>query len=554
MAMTMRPRTTVAGLVAAVTIVTALPYVYAARSSPPDLVYTGLMFDVPDHAQYWSWITASQHRLFISNTMTPEPNAPIFANPAMWTLAQIQQAFGLSLAGLFQGWRVLAILVTVPALVAFATVMVRERERRATAVLLALFGSGLGWTLVGVKKVIESDDVPWPGDLYTVEPNTFWSLLSYPHIALANGLILMTMTSIWLALTTAKKRWWVTAAVAAAVLSVSHAYDLITVYAVLAAYGALVWWQQRTFPLRVAAIGIVVALCSAPAAVYYQQLTASDPLWRSVLSQYANAGVWTPPHVHLIVLMGVPILLAALAAAGRRPRTAERWFVLTWALVSLALIYLPVVYQIKLLSGWQFPIAVLAAHAWHEQLLPRLSASRLAPFATAALLLCVSVTNMYLFAWRFVELRRHTAPYYLHRDQIAGLGWLAAHAQPDDVVLAPSLLGQFVPNYGRSRAYLAHWAMTNRFFERRANVDAFFDHDTPDIWRRQLLERERITYVMWSDWPDGDELRESEDESAHPRRASLCECLLPVFERPHTAIFRVSGAAGDMASSQPGKR
>jgi hypothetical protein len=554
MAMTLGPGRAAGVLVITVIVVTALPYVYALKSTPPDLVYTGLMFDVPDHAQYWSWITASQHGLFISNTMTPEPNAPIFANPAMWALAQLQQALGLGLAALFQWWRMLTILVTVPALVAFVAVMVRERDRRATAVLLALFGSGLGWMLVGVKKAIGSADVPWPGDLYTIEPNTFWALLSYPHIALANGLILLTMTSIWLAVTRTEKRWWLCAAAAAFVLSITHAYDLITVYAVLGAYGVVAWQQQRRFPVRLTGIGIVVALCSAPAALYYQQLTASDPLWRSVLSQYANAGVWTPPHIHLIALMGVPLLLAALSTAGCRPWSAERWFLATWALVSLALIYLPLVYQIKLLSGWQFPIAVLAAHAWHEQVLPRLGRVRLAPVATAGLVLCASITNVYLFSWRFVELGRHTAPYYLHRDQVAGLDWLALHAQPSDVVLAPPLLGQFVPNYGRSRAYLAHWAMTNRFFERRQNVDVFFDDGTPASWRRRLLDSEHITYVVWSDWPDGDARRESDAESPHAPTASLCACLSPVFERAHAAIYRINGLAREMASPPPGDR
>ena len=76
-------RRAAAVLTAAVLVVTALPYIYARVSTPSDLVYTGLMFDVTDHAQYWSWITASRQSLFISNTMTPEANAAIFANPAM---------------------------------------------------------------------------------------------------------------------------------------------------------------------------------------------------------------------------------------------------------------------------------------------------------------------------------------------------------------------------------------------------------------------------------------------------------------------------------------
>jgi len=130
--------------------VTALPYVYARASTPSNLVYTGLMFDVPDHAQYWSWITASHDSVFISNTMTPEDNAAIFANPPMWALAQAQAIFGLSFPVLFQWWRVVAIGLLVPALVAFVGAMLPEHERRTTALVIALLGSTpIGGPLVG---------------------------------------------------------------------------------------------------------------------------------------------------------------------------------------------------------------------------------------------------------------------------------------------------------------------------------------------------------------------------------------------------------------------
>jgi hypothetical protein len=525
----MSPRRTAAVLTAAILAATALPYLYARLSTPVDLVYTGLMFDVPDHAQYWSWVTASRDALFISNTMTPEANPAIFANPTMWGLAQAQVAFGLSFPVLFQWWRTLAIILLVPALMAFIGIMMPERDRRPAGIVIALFGSGFGWMLILAKKITAAADVPWPLDLYTVEPNTFWSMLAYPHIALAHALILLTMIGAWQAYRGRGWAYWVMAGVAAASLSVSHAYDLITVYAVLGLFGLVTWVRDRRFPARLTAVGLVVAVCSGPAALYYQQLTSGDPLWRAVLSQYSNAGVWTPPHLHLIMLMGVPLLLGALGALRVAHWSEERLFAATWAATSVCLIYLPVVYQIKLLSGWQFPLAVLAAHAWHERTGPVL-ARRMSPrLAFAALALLVSFTNVYLFAWRFVDLRRHGAPYYLHHDQIAALDWLSEHARPFDVVIAQSEIGQFVPNYGRSRAYVAHWAMTNRFFERRANVERFFRSDGSEDWRRQLLSSEHVTLVLRSDWP------EPPGAAYDPGESRSFEL---VFGSPHAQIYR----------------
>src|SRR5262249_5135773 len=234
------------------------------------------------------------------------------------------------------------------------------------------FGSGFGCLLIVAKKLSGSADVPWPLDLYTVEPNTFWSILAYPHIALAQALLLLTFLGSWLAYRAKGWGYWGLAGISAAALSVSHAYDLITVYTVLGVYGLVIWIRTRQFPMRLAAVGLVVIGSSGPVALYYERLTASDPLWSAVLRQYSNAGVWTPPPLHLIALMGAQLLLALVGAVhqSKVKFSEERLFSVVWAAAGLCLIYLPVVYQIKLLSGWQFPLAILAADGWHERVRP----------------------------------------------------------------------------------------------------------------------------------------------------------------------------------------
>ena len=503
------------GLSALLFGITSVPYLYATVSTPADKVYTGLMFDVPDHAQYWSWVTASRDGLFISNTMTPEPNPPNFMNPVMWLLARVQAAFGLSFPALLQAWRAGATLLLVGAVLAFFGALVPDRARRRTALWVALVASGFGWALVALKFVLRLPEAPFPLDVYVVEPNTFFGLLAYPHLVLAQALLLLALLGVWLAHREKGWRGRLLAGTAALGLALSHPYDLATVYAVVATFGVVLLVHTRRIPWSLVATGAVVVACSAPLAFYYQGLTAHDPLWRSVLAQYVNAGVWTPPHVHLVVLMGLPLILAIAGLVppssrddSNRPRrraSAETWFVIAWAGVGLALIYAPVVYQIKYLGGWQFPLAILAAGAWHDHVMPRLGrlGDRLprvglssATVSVALLVLLVVPTNLYLFAWRIVELRRHATPYYLHRDEKAALDWLARHATGDDVVLAPEAVGQFVPNYGRTRAYLAHWAMTNRYHERVENVRRFFDPATPDDWRARLLAGEGVTMVL----------------------------------------------------------
>lgn len=145
------------------------------------------------------------------------------------------------------------------------------------------------------------------------------------------------------------------------------------------------------------------------------------------------------------------------------------------------------------------------------------------------LVLLVVPTNVYLFTWRLVELRRHERPYFLPVGDAAALAWLRDNATTGDVVLAPLEVGQFVPNLGGSRAVVAHWAMTVKFFERRDAVARFFAADTPDAEREALLARERVTLVVrpWGQpWASGFD----------PSRHAGYE---PVFAGSGSAVYRV---------------
>ena len=137
------------------------PYAFAWFTTPSQLVYTGLMLDVPDHAQYWSWVTASRDGLFISDTMTPEPNPRIFMNPMMWALGHVQSALGLSFPELFQLWRIFAICVLAAGLVAATRTLISRTDARRTALTVAILGAGCGWILVGAKFIFGLQDSPF---------------------------------------------------------------------------------------------------------------------------------------------------------------------------------------------------------------------------------------------------------------------------------------------------------------------------------------------------------------------------------------------------------
>jgi hypothetical protein len=516
--------------------ITLVPYAVAWRWAGGEVTYLGLLFDVPDHTQYWAWVRASHQGLFISNTMTPEPNPATFMNPMMWVLAQVQRVGGFDFPILFQLWRVAAVLIVVAAVAWMTREFVADPAVRRTARWVMLTGAGLGWMLIVIKAALRLPDAPYPTDIYTVETNTFWAVLSYPYLALAQGLVAATLTCAWLtSRSPAPARFAATAALAF-VLAATHAYDLLIVYTVLGSAIVLEVARHRRMPWPLVAVSIIVGAVSLPIALYYRHLTTATALWTAILAQYANAGVWTPSPPHLIVLMGVPLLLAA-AVLTRRWRGSNDWlFLIAWTIAGGLLPYLPVVYQIKLLTGWQFPLAILASQAWHEAWR---AAARRAPLsrfagtnaiATVGLVLLVIPTNVYLFAWRVTELRRQSTPYFAHRDEMAALAWLDAHYRPGAVVLAREEFGRLVPAYTDMHATLAHWAMTNRYFERRAAVTAFFTDASDEPDRAALQQNLGATFVVWSAAPGMRAVAVDPGES---------DTRVLEFTRPHARIYRV---------------
>ncbi|MBE0685753.1 MAG: hypothetical protein IH585_07105, partial [Anaerolineaceae bacterium] len=98
----------VTGTILIVLFITSLPYLYGFLSTPADKKFMGIMLDVPDHAQYFSWLRDFSTANLISNKLTPEYNRPIFFNLLWWGMAQIGQVFNLDYIVLYQTLRIIS--------------------------------------------------------------------------------------------------------------------------------------------------------------------------------------------------------------------------------------------------------------------------------------------------------------------------------------------------------------------------------------------------------------------------------------------------------------
>ncbi len=507
-------------VIVALLAVTALPYLYGYWSAPVGWRYMGIMANVPDHIQYFSWYWDYTRANLAIDRLTPEPNAPVFFNLLWWVLGRVGGVLGLDYPVMFQVLRLVATTAFLLLLYRMCALFLTDVWQRRTAFLVATLAGGFGWVLIVLREVLQLPQLIWGTPeypmtigllLYVFEPNTFYTVLSTPHLVGA-ALYMLAFDLVLRGESNQPWRMAILAGLWAQFMGWQHGYDLFLVWGILGAYGLLKLIRDRALgmraiPWRLVWMGVIVIGLSAPAGLYSFLLTQLDPIWRKVLGQFGNAGVYSPPLWSVWVLMG-PAFVLALAQQVRmglfrlRGLDDRALFLKAWFWANFALIYLPTDFQVKMLNGWQVPSAILATQFVFETVVPWLqrrfpNRARIHPrLAAVALLAVVVPTNLYLFAWRFVDLGRHTYPYYLRDDDVAALNWLRDNGTGNDVVLASLAVGQYVPAVSGERAVIAHWAQTVDFYTKRDEVTAFYAVDTPAATREALLDKYNVRYVI----------------------------------------------------------
>jgi hypothetical protein len=529
------------GIVILVTLaITSVPFIYAYKSAPDNMQFMGVMVNPDDHFQYFSWMRESQTHILVSNQLTPEYSTPLLFNFLWWTLGRVQSVTGWTYDAMFQIARLLAGAFVIAATYFFCGIIFSNRAKRWTAFAIAVFGGGLGWIWVVEKTLANLPEVSWPFDLYASEPNTFFNILAFPHFAIAAGLIAVVFSFVLLGQRSKQMRYAWYAALTSLLLSAQHSYDMFIIYPVIGLYALFIWTRDRKFPMYLFKLGVIVVLFSVWPALQAFYITNADDVWRGVLSQFDNAGAWTPNPLHLIVLMGIPLLLAIWALDIKTPwrdRDDTHLFILAWFLSHFVLVYIPLNFQIHLLSGWQVVTGVLATIGLYRRVLPwlgkrfsKVSRQRLALIATVVLILLVIPVNLYLLGWRLIDLRRAEVPYFLPKTELTSLDYLETQVTSDDVVLASLDIGRVVPALTGARAFLGHWAQTLDFYGKRDMVTAFFNSATSDAERQDILRQYSVDYVFYG----------TEEVKLGDYDPSEAPYLTELFEDNGTKVFKVN--------------
>jgi len=127
----------------------------------------------------------------------------------------------------------------------------------------------------------------------------------------------------------------------------------------------------------------------------------------------------------------------------------------------------------------------------------RYTRPKLRRFVTTAIILLTIPSNLLLIATSLIQVSRLSPPIFHEGMELEAMDWLAAHTQPSDIVLSSYEVGNYIPARAGNRVFLGHGPETIHAEEKENIVRQFFQAQTSDAYRKEILHRYNIAYLFY---------------------------------------------------------
>jgi hypothetical protein len=544
--------------------------------------FSGLVSAVDDGNVYLQWIRqCAEGRLTLSNQYSAEGGEGRWVNLFMLSLGRAARLLHLTPPQVLGAARIISGCLCLVAFFLLAAALSPSPAFRWTALLLVSVGSGFGWLF----EMLPPGTLPFePIDystrwLYQPEAITFVTLLVNPLFAFSVALMCFALLFALRATDTGQLRWALAAGGCLLLLGNVHTYDLPVAHLTIVAWLVIAVATKRLRLGRALLLYATMLLMTLPSALWQWHTMQADPLYRAK----ADTETLSRPFWDYVLGHGLPWLLAAggvvwlaFTRCSQRGRLA---YLVPWAVIAGAVLYLPVPWQRKMAEGMQLPLCLLAAafivFALGEKVTrayadPRVGESRLAAVAAFIVLLSMP-SNVFFYADCLRHVRTNNAdlahvlmpPVYLEPGEYAAMRDLAVRGTERDVVLCSSTMGSHLPALTSCRVVAGHWGESvyviptasggwrRQPFESYAlpAVLRFYGPHATEVEQAATLLAFNVTYVFCG--PAEENLHASPTAGAATGTARDALRRLPFLEEVYAAdgvsLFRVRSSAEVLA-------
>ncbi|MCS7259339.1 MAG: hypothetical protein NZ765_00950 [Anaerolineae bacterium] len=477
----------------ALILLTGVPYGLGWLMETPEYAFSGFFVAVEDGNNYLAAMyqgAAGRWRFY--NPYTPEPHVGLFAYTLYLVLGKLARLADLPLALVLHLARAAAIPFLLLAVYRFVAHFTPWHAIRRLSWFLVAMGGGLGWLWVLAGGTFAPGAMPT--DLWVPDASAFLTMLTFPHLVLAQASLLWLAISGLRLLHHPNASDWLGTALAALVLSLIHPYSPPILIGLLTLHWAWRGWRSGALAWQPWLRLGVASSTALPVLVHMLWVLQSDPVLRSWLEQ----NVVRSPHP-LFYLLGFgllcPLALVGLLQRALLRRHPDVSFVVLWVLLIPLLLYIPSNLQRRFLNGYQVPLVLMAVCGLVgllDRIPPRWRSKVVLGFKTFS-----TLSNLMLLGGFIVLVVGRPPLVFNARAVLAAMDWLAARAEADAVVLAAYDTGNLLPTRALVRSFVGHGPQSVHAEVRREQVRAFFSGALSPEARRALLRDHHVRYIFY---------------------------------------------------------
>lgn len=455
-----------------------------------------------DLAVYFSYIDqAKRGTLFLKDMFTSEEEAFGAFNLVWWILGRTAGIFNLRTQDAFHLFRIIFIPALVFSVYFAISFFLKEARDRRLALLLAVFGGGLGgWLAPHLSKVdwSASGYFSAPLDLSVPEFSIFFSTLSSPHLILSWACLVLSVPLIAFAFEELSFKKAALAGVLGLIFFNFHPYYAPFLFIFAALLFILAAVQSKTL-MRPAGVLAVYFILSSPSILYHVVLTVSDPV---VMARMLQNRTWSPPPAMVFTGLGFFLPFSVIGAVTIK-KNFRSLSLLFWAVLPLVFLYLPWPGQRRFAEGWLLPLSVLSVYGLKElgrrfEPLPLSLGPRGRKFVVVGAFFLVFAYSNYCILKSNIYLNSSGgAPIYLENNFVSAMNFVAGRTE--SAAISSPVTARFIPYLAGKKVYAGHWGETIFRTEKYELVKRFYSASASASWRRDFLKRNHIGLVFWGE-------------------------------------------------------
>ena len=482
-----------------------LPYLFAALVGGKDYVFNGFLMNYGDNNSYLAKMYEGWNgswRFTLPYTADPGQGGYIFMFYLF--LGHLAHWLGLPLEIMFNLVRILGAMLMLAALVRFMTVFLGKQGSRVwTAVLWAIFGSGLGWLVVMTGYMT--------ADTWVVDGFPFLSAFTNPHFSIGIALMLWIFSRVDAPPTLRNGLLDFVTALAMGIMAP------FSVVVTLAALGGDALWRWRLWRTgywrRLGWVRLLwIGLGGGPMLLYQVWLTKVDPVLAAWNAQNITP---SPPPWDLLAAFSPPLLLAVVGGwmvvkATRRvsppaepapdseisaaDSSAREWpegarLLVVWAVLGILLLYVPFPLQRRFILGLYIPLVGLAVLA--------LDRVTWRPGLVRAALFGISLPpNLIVLTIMIFSALNHNPILYMTHDEASAMAWIRANTPTHALILAAPDTGTLIPAKTGRRVIYGHVYETANAAQEMQTVEDYFSGKMDPAQAQALLTTRQVDLVF----------------------------------------------------------